>query len=635
MVRRILVVDDELAGLRKVHVEGVVPNFYETIADTTDERFESLWQVAQQVQSAQPFVVDENGAAAYFDTDEAVRDVLLNPAFEASAGQPLKDLLAPFHARSARVEALRSQFLSAFPAPEFLVEFAGAPRPAYDVVAQYEALFLDLFLEDGAAAPVDVMKSYLEALAEQAAAQPLPPIVLMSMHDELSEHKRDFSEGARISAAGLMVLPKGKIAEPQFGAVGLRLSFDQLSRQSGVAHSMRLFIGVWMQALSQATEGTSKTLWNLDASAMQQIHLASVRDDDPYDEHLNELLSREHLFRVESDHDVGLRIGELDEQFRGLLAADTREIGNRLIAPMTDVDTSRALMSHFTWLGSRPTAPFLRYLPEESAENVSRTLPFGSVLCGPVITENSRCLVHITQQCDLNAISRSRNPGGTLVFAIAEARELQPSDNPIVSTSDLVAKSLQIDEHGTRREFDLRILVGEMVAMSLRSFASKMRHERLRVVGRLRSDIAHQIVAATSNHMSRPASQLMLRPGLLRAKVFLQSNAYQGGKLPLLEAPGKGRIFSLTFEKDLYSFQDDACVEISLWLTRELSQLGVQVEVDPLCTVLRNGWRSAQPLVTGVSAKVREFVDISQAYKALVKGDIQNDQVQFTVVVGK
>jgi CheY-like chemotaxis protein len=635
MPRRVLVVDDELAGLRKVHVEGVVPNFYETIADTTDPRFESLRSISLLVPSAQQFVGDEGSAADYFATDDAVRDVLLSAELAAGAIQPLKDLLAPFIARSARVESLRAQFLAAFPAPEFVVDFAGAPRPAFAVVTLYDALFLDLFLEDGAIAPVDQMKAYLEALAEQAAAQRLPPIVLMSMHDELSEHKRDFSEGARISAAGLMVLPKEKISQPQFGAVGLRLSFDQLSRQSGVAHSMRLFIGAWMRALAKATEGTSKTLWNLDASAMQQIHLASVRDDDPYDEHLNELLSREHLFRVESDIEVGSKLGKLDEQFRALLASDTREIENRLIAPMTDVGTSRALMSHFTWLGARPNLPFLRYLPEESAENVSRSLPFGSVLCGPVITENSRCLVHITQQCDLNAISRERSPAGTLVFAIAEARELQPSDNPIVSTSDLVARSLQIDEDGVRREFDLRILVGEMVAMSLHSFVSKMRHERLRVVGRLRSDIAHQIVAATSNHMSRPASQLMLRPGLLRSKVFLQSAAYQGGKLPLLEAPARGRIFSLTFEKDLYSFQDEACVEISLWLTRELSQLGVQVEVDALCTALRKGWRTAQPLIGGVTARVRECEDIGQAFKALVKGDIQNNQVQFTVVIEK
>jgi len=632
MVRRILVVDDELAGLGKVHVEGVVPNFYETISDTTDPRFESLWEVARAVDAALPFVEDEDSAGAYFRTDNAVRDVFLSPQFDAIASPELKNLLAPVAARSLRVQQLRAEFLAAFPPPEFVVEFVGPPRPELEILTQYDAVFLDLFLEDGLDAPVDTVQRYLRRLSGQASNIVLPPIVLMSTHAELNEHKRSFSERAQISAAGLMVLPKQKIAETQFGATGLRLSFDQLARQSTVAHSMRLFIQSWMLALERATTATSQTLWNLDASAMQQIHLASVRDDDPYDEHLNELLSREYLYRVESDQDVWRKIQELDTHFRMHLAEDGREISNRLIAPMSDVATSRALMSHFTWLGSRPALPFLFYLEAECAEKISRSLPFGSVLCGPGLSDNSRCLIHITQQCDLNGISRSKNASGTLIFAIAEARELQPSDNPTASTTDLVARSLRVEDEGRIREFDLRVLTGEILAMPLRTFMGRARHERLSLVGRLRSDIAHQIVAATSNHISRPAAQLMLRPGLLRSKVFLQSRRLPNGKAPLL-AEKKAQIFSLTQEKDLYSFQDDACVEISLWLGSQLAQLGVNVAVDQLCTTLRKGWRTEKNLPGGIMARVKECASLDQAFKAIVPGDVAQDQLQLTVVV--
>ena len=103
----------------------------------------------------------------------------------------------------------------------------------------------------------------------------------------------------------------------------------------------------------------------------------------------------------------------------------------------------------------------------------------------------------------------------------------------------------------------------------------------------------------------------------------------------MLEAPEKSRIFSLTFENNLYSFQDDACVEISLWLAQELFKLDVNVAADPLCTMLRKGWLTAQPLVAGIVARVHECKDIGQAYKALRKGDIQNNKIQFTVVVEK
>ncbi len=632
MPRAVLVVDDELVGLRKIHVQGVIPNFYETLADTTDPAFSSLLGVANSIPAVQPLVADDVSAAAYFASDEAVRDLLLSGAFDAMASPGLKEMLAPFLARARRVHQLRDEFLSAFPVPDFTVKFSGAPRPPLHEIAQCAAVFLDLFLEDGAVAPVDAVQRYLRDLVAQAGDSVLPPIILMSLHAELNEHKRNFSERARISAAGLMVLPKDKIAEPQFGAVGLRLSFDQLSRQSAVAHSMRLFIASWMRALERATADTSKTLWNLDASAMQQIHLASVSDDDPYDEHLNELLSREHLFRVEADDDVGAKIEQLDVQFRAHLMPDGRDVDNRLIAPLTDVDTSRALMSHFTWLGSRPAQEFLAATEEDCAARVSRSLPFGSVLCGQALSNGMRCLLHITQQCDLNGISRSKGPLGTLMFAVAEARELQLSDNPINSTADLVARSLQIEEGGSRREFDLRVLVGEVVAMPLREFMHRARDQQLRVVGRMRSDITNQIVAATSNHMSRPASQKMLRPGLLRAKVFMQSTKLPNGRSPLMETQKKARVFSLTQEKDLYSFQDDACVEISLWLARQLAELEILVEVDPLCTALRRGWRHDRQLGGVVLTKVREWPDLEQAFKALIADDAANGAVQLTVV---
>ena len=632
MPQTILVVDDELSVLRRIHVEGVVPNFYETIVDTTDPIFESLWSVAKSIDTVFPHVGDEARAAAYFETDDAVRNVLLNDAFTAIASVPLKDLLAPFLARASRADQLKASFLSAFPQPEFEVNFTGAPRPSVAQVLECSAVFLDLFLEDGAEGPVDAVQEYLRNLAEQAGSSALPPVVLMSMHTELNEHKPRFSERSRISAAGLMVLPKEKIAEVQFGSVGLRLSFDQLSRQSAVAHAMRLFIASWMKAHERATVDTAKTLWNLDASAMQQIHFASVSDDDPYDEHLNEFLSRAHLYCVEADADVGAKLQELDSQFRKHLSADGRGIGNRLIAPLTDVVTARALMSRFTWLGSRPAQPFLDADEKECARRVSRTLPFGSVLCGPVFSDKMRCLVHVTQQCDLNSISRLKDTDATLVFAVAEARELQVSDNPNPANSELVAKNLRIEEGNVCREFDLHLLVGKLLAMPLCDFNQCVREEGLRVVGRLRSDITNHIVAVTTNHMSRPASQKMHRPALLRAKVFLQSAKLIGRKMPLIETEKRAKTFSLTKEDDFFSFQDDACVEIALWLAYQLSQIGIDLKVDPLCTALRKGWRTDRQIDGGVVAKVREWESLDQAYKALAAHPVADDEVHFTVI---
>ena len=129
MPRTILVVDDELFGLRKIHVEGAVGNFYDVLADTTDPVFASLWEVAQSIPVVSLRVPDVARAAEYFSTDDAVRDLLLSAEFAAGASATLKELLATFLARAQRVAKLHSEFLIAFPQPEFVGEFCGAPRP--------------------------------------------------------------------------------------------------------------------------------------------------------------------------------------------------------------------------------------------------------------------------------------------------------------------------------------------------------------------------------------------------------------------------------------------------------------------------------------------------------------------------
>jgi hypothetical protein len=99
----------------------------------------------------------------------------------------------------------------------------------------------------------------------------------------------------------------------------------------------------------------------------------------------------------------------------------------------------------------------------------------------------------------------------------------------------------------------------------------------------------------------------MLRPGMVRAKAFLQSKKLKNGRSALMGDQGKARVLLLTKDKDLFSFQDDACVDVALWLASELATLGVQIQVDPLCTALRKGWRDEKNLPGDLLARVRSM----------------------------
>ena len=632
----ILVVDDELYQLTKSHVRRWSADFYDTIEDVNDPVFDNLWDVAKAVPGLGAAAWELEEAATYLASDAAISTVLLSPQFVQFAQPRLRGLLDPFSVRAQWVADLKQVFQGAFRAPGFDLQFVPAPRPAFARVWQCAAVFLDLFLEQGEASPVATVQNYLRQLATDAGESMLPPLVLMSSHPEIEQYKLGFSEHAKISAAGLMVLPKAALMEPEFRASGLTLAFKQLDRQKDVAHALRRFMASWLQALETAKEYAARTLWNLDASAMQQIHLASISDYDPYDEHLNEFLSREHLFHVESQPQVAASVAELDRQFRAQLADG--KIENRLISPLADVKTARAFISHFTWFGSTLPGSFVGEEGDEAgaAGSISRLLPFGSVLVQEPLGDGSRCLVHITQQCDLNSISRSKDASRTLSFVAAKAIELQTSSNPVVKSTDLVAKCLQIGEG----EYDLLINVAELVAMPLSEFLGRTRAEGWRVVGRLRSDITNHVVASTTSQMSRPASQKMIRPGLLKTKVFLQSDAFQGSKTSLIdkdsaETKKPAKIFSVLYDDGRHSFEDNASIEIALWLTHHAESIGLALDADLLCAALRRGWSSPDELPGGMRIRVRECESLVAAYKGVVGGDIGPGGAQLTVIFEK
>ena len=191
------------------------------------------------------------------------------------------------------------------------------------------------------------------------------------------------------------------------------------------------------------------------------------------------------------------------------------------------------------------------------------------------------------------------------------------------------------------REYDLQIYAGKLVAMPLSEFLERARSKRWHVVGRLRSDITNHVVAATTNQMSRPASQKMIRPGLLKTKVFLQSTALNGGRTSLIdkeasEARKTSKIFSVLHDEDRYSFEDNASIEIALWLAHQAGTIGLNLEPDRLCTELRRGWLSVDELPGGLRIRVRECGSLQAAYKDIVGGDVGPSRAhQLTVMVEK
>ena len=633
---KVMVIDDELAGLTYAHLSDHTTNISQIFGDLTSPEIEELWPIVMHIKGFRSLDEEETAKIlSYLSSTEFVREVLLSDHFQKSATTLLANPLAGFLERAAMVADLRSQVEKAFPAPEFETSFASA-RPSQPLtLLQYDFLILDLVLHKSAGA-VDEIVKYLMEMGNVTYPAPLPCIMVMSNSDELMQERLRFSTESNISAAGLLLLPKAEIRRKDFGTPGLTLCYQQLFRQRDVAQHMRVFMRSWMKALEAAREKASVALWNLDAAAMQEIHLSAFSDNDPYDEHLNELMAREYLWHVESSPAVGKAIEALDtcfqQQFKKTPGAAA--IGQRFIAPFVKPKVGRDLVSHFTWTGFSVPQTLDSLDPAEALKKFNRLVPFGAVLAPANLTPDTECLVHITQQCDLNAATRPEKlttPVQTAQFAIALPIEVVEHRMPLHKTEDLVARGLIVDG----KEYDLKLAKGRQLALLISKFIDHAAKEGLHVVGRLRHDIATHFLSATANHMTRFASLRTTRVEVRSARLFLYGKKFPEGKpLPLLSMEtSEPFVVQVAKHNNLHFFQDEMSMRIALWIGQQLSTYYGTSDIDAsvTCNALSVGLNNKQGLVKFVDFYCESFalVDLD---KMLPVADAPDPRVRLVVV---
>ena len=614
---RILVVDDELVQFVYAQLRESEPEIETVLGDADGPEVRELLKLCATAMDASSFEANEGAFRAFLTTDAFVQQILLSAWFREKASQDLVGRFSNFFTRADRGAALRKEFDAAFPLPEYAIDFV-AKRPGLIEALSYDFLFLDLVLV-GSASPVDDLKKFLGELSAEAGDKPMPPIVAMSTAEaELKTHRQEFSKASQISAAGLWILPKSDLASKDFKARGLRVLFDQLMAQRSPAHSMRAFVRSWAGALLKAADAAETTLWNLDASAIQRIHLTAIGDNDPFDGHLGDLISREYLWHVEQDGVVAARLGELDGCLRKLLD-DKDGMKSRFMSPIVDPRATRAFFSHYVWSGWPIGGAFYGAAVDRPEQRFNATLPFGSVLASD-LKSGGECLIHVTQQCDLNSSTRAKTEKPekrSAIFAIAEVHEALPHYLTPFKNDELIAVGLKTADG----QFDLKYAAGRVLAMPIAEFLKYAEANKLAVVGRLRVDVATQFAQATANQLTRPASLKMARESSLSVKVFLLGEMIPQKPTPTVyeQSPGKGREVVVGRSLDgLISFPDDDGLRLAVWIERMLIAhcAGQQVDVVKLANQLRMGVKADDELLPSLKVDIR-YGEIKKAFATI------------------
>lgn len=565
-VKRVMVIDDELAGLTYSHLPKDVQT---VLADLTSPQVAELWEMAMEVKEFKALgESDLDDVRGYLASDAIIQEVILTERFDQKSSPELRQTMAAFLDRAKSVARLRAHLDAAFPETGYKVEYS-AVKPAHaSELLDYDLLIFDLVLQK-TIGPVDEVVEYLKQLGDVAYPKPLPCIIIMSSRQDIITERMRFSHESNISAAGLLLLPKSEVAKENFGSAGLSLSYQQLDRQREIAQQMRVFMRAWANALDAARVESSKTMWNLDAAAMQELHHVAFNDHDPYDEYLNALLMREYLWHVEAVPAVGSAIEGLDQIFQAQFKEKNITpaiIKQRFIAPFVKPSNARELVSHFTWTGF-PVPPSLADIEKEKAlKEFAKLVPFGALLAPKELTSTTECLIHITQQCDLNQAGE-KQATQSAQFTVVLPVEVQDYKIPAHDNDDLVARGLRIND----KEYDFVLAKGRQLALPIPKFIDYARAENLSVVGRLRHDIATHFLLATANHMTRWASQKVNHAEVRNVDLYLYGTKFPRGSVSYSDNDGSKISVQIARSNKLWYFQDETSIHIALWVNTQLA----------------------------------------------------------------
>lgn len=598
--RRVVILDDEVGPARYAQLPE---DLRDVLGDTNSPEFEEIWSFGER----QRILPSQSGLSLdviqrHVESDEFVNDVVLADAFYQEAGPQVRARLEHIRDRRAKIQALLRAVSEAFPSPTFEVtSMSSRPIDAADLLV-YDLLILDLVMQD--TDPVASVSKYLQALSDAAGdTRQIPPIVLISHRaDDLDKSRLTFRTSAQISAAGLSILAKQTVADAAFGGTGLRLLWDEMNAQKDVAHRIRILCRAWNRALRVALEATEETLWNLDAAALQQIHLTAAKDNDPFEEHLHELIAREHIWHVEKDDPVRSAVAALGNRFIAHISGegDSQKITFRYTAHASaDMGAMRRLVRHYAWNPTHSLGNLTAFSEEKDAAEFNRYIPFGVVLAPYDFGKRTEVLIHLTQQCDLNKRTPFRREL-SLIFVRARAVEVNRVQKEPREPGSMVVQGLVFED----KDFDLHVSAFRPIAIPVDRFMRYAKRKLWRVAARIRQDIARQILQFVVNNATRVAAFTPTPGQYLTARVCLRIGSKTGTKEAWygesdVFADARDIVVSRFDDKTLH-FLDDQNFRIALWVKKQLVAAGADAlvpDLRELCSQLRLGLQITEVLV--------------------------------------
>ncbi|MER8075914.1 hypothetical protein [Acinetobacter pittii] len=566
MKKKILIIDDEIHGLRSDSYMEQAENFFKNLEDYRQDETKELYNFILKYSEYFPVRTPKELSALVpkilFD------DYFSKPFFRSNGPKLLTSALASIYTTYDSLIRIKSIIESTFPTDTYDLIFKEDIPSKSDVhnIDEFELLIIDLKIGN---------ISSTDFLYEISQRPNLPPIILISSHFNNGKNKlSDYFKEAYISATGLTLLPKLDLKDPQTGSFKLKLLADQLISQREISNTTKNLIKNWESLLDNAKKEFSKMLWKLDATIMQQIFNDSLSDNVPFSDMINNFLIKELLWNIEESEDLKKSILSLENSFNSH--------NKKMLAYELDINAHRTLLSHHFYTGgnnieidlvstyfSHPSGKMKKRVDiiKNLQKNILTILPFGSILYNP---DEESILINITQQCNLAGISRAeQNSLNSLLFIKADISKAHNSAYIPYNDKSLVSILHKVNSSQVNEFLDIKPNSKHLLSCSLSDFIDLVKKSNSKIIGRMRQEHVIALQQETALTILKPAQTRISRLGASKAIITL----IKKDKTVVNFNENKAGLEVISIESNKYRLSDRLGIDLSIWLKVQTSDL--------------------------------------------------------------
>ncbi|HGF7231872.1 TPA: hypothetical protein AB5E19_003560, partial [Vibrio cholerae] len=266
----------------------------------------------------------------------------------------------------------------------------------------FDIIIMDMLMGD---VYDDDPQRFAHYLGELFSEEKTPGIFLISSRDELEGLKKTFRKEAKISSLSFSILNKEKDLNSPSALTQIQLAYSQMCEVGNASLAIRGLSKALEAAISESTNTLLEQLWSLDYPYIHQMYACTANENVPFRDHLLSVLTNKLKFSLESNHELSVKVGNLENNLK---ANDEKHCSYSKESPIAMHDFEASSYFSGARLSLERLSSSLLGEISDNPEEIPYRVPFGLLLAKAnsvddykkiVFEDGADVLINCTQQC--------------------------------------------------------------------------------------------------------------------------------------------------------------------------------------------------------------------------------------------